>query len=117
MARKYERKPGHYAWNLEKCEEEIIINGYEEILRFIPSHQTWKVLFEANFYSHGNGIAFEDLEAINLVRRRRGFPVIVIRETDVYEYGRTPDKPLRSKQRLHVKEWFGDATQEDRQIG
>ena len=35
MARKYEYRPGHYAWNLEKCEEEMLIAAYEEVCRFI----------------------------------------------------------------------------------
>ena len=33
MARKYEYMPGRYAWNLEKCEEEVLIAAYDEICR------------------------------------------------------------------------------------
>jgi hypothetical protein len=104
MARRYEYMPGHHAWNLEKCEEEILIAGYEEICRFIPPDQRWKADFENHFFDHGNGVAVEFLDSINAVRRRRGLDVIVIRETDIYDYGRSPDKLLKSNHRRRVRE-------------
>jgi hypothetical protein len=50
MARRYEYRPARYAWNLEKCEEEILIAAFEEICRFIPPDQTWKADFENHFF-------------------------------------------------------------------
>ena len=41
MARKFEYMSGKYAWNLEKCEEEILIAAYDEIYQFIPPDQKW----------------------------------------------------------------------------
>jgi hypothetical protein len=115
MARKYECSPGRYAWNLEKCEEEVLIEAYDEIVGFIPPGQTWKANFENHFFETGNGVAADFLDAINAVRRRRGLDVIVIRETDVYEYGRSPDKLLKSNQRRRVRQELSDASADVRQ--
>ena len=54
--------PGRYAWNLERCEEEVLIATYDEICRFVPPEQRWKADFENHFFDHGNGIAVEFLE-------------------------------------------------------
>ena len=115
MARKFEYRPEHYAWHLEKCEEELFILAYEEICRFIPADQKWKTLFEINFFDQGWGLSFEDLESINSVRRRRGLLDVVVRETGVYEYGRTPDKQMKSNQRRQVREDLKDLSDEMRQ--
>jgi hypothetical protein len=104
MARMFEGCPGRYAWNLEKCEEEILIAGYDEILRFIPADQTWKAEFEYHFFDRGNGLAFESLDAINGVRRRRGLAEIVIRESMIYDYARSTDRLLKAHQRREVRE-------------
>ena len=108
MARKFEYGPGRYAWNLETCEEEILIAGYQEIYQYIPSDQTWKTLFENRFFDHGNGLSAEFLTAINTVRRRRALELITIRETDVYDYGRSSNKHLKATQRRQVREELSD---------
>ena len=104
MGLMFECCPGRHAWNLEKCEEEVLIAGYDEILRFIPADQTWKAEFEYHFFDRGNGLAFESLAAINGVRRRRGLDEIVIRETMIYDYARSTDRLLRAQQRREVRE-------------
>jgi hypothetical protein len=115
MARKYEYMLGRYAWNLERCEEEVLIAAYDEISRFIPPEQRWKAGFENHFFDHGNGIAVEFLDSINAVRRRRGLEVIVILETDVYDYARSPDKLFKSNQRRRVREELNKASVDVRQ--
>jgi hypothetical protein len=95
MARKFEYGPGRYAWNVETCEEEILIAAYGEICQFIPADQTWKVEFKNHFFDHGNGLAVGDLDSINAVRRRRGLNVIEIREMDIYDYARSLDRRAR----------------------
>jgi hypothetical protein len=115
MARKYEYMPERYAWNFEKCEEEVVIAAYDEICRFIPPDLTWKADFETHFFDHGNGVAVEFLDLINAVRTRRGLAVIAIRETDVYDYGRTPDKLLKSNQRRRVRDELTNARLDVRQ--
>ena len=45
----------------------------------------------------------------------RGLSLITICETTVYEYGRTPDKLLKSNQRRHAREWLSAASPEMRQ--
>src|SRR5947209_7467699 len=92
MARKYEYNSGRYAWNLEKCEEVVLVAGYDEICRFIAPEQTWRTEFENHFFDHGNGIAVEFLDQINAVRKRRGLSSILITETDIYDYARSHDK-------------------------
>ena len=62
MARKFEYKPGGFAWNPEKCEEIVVIAGYDEIARYVPPDQVWKVEFENHFFGHGNGLAFDHLD-------------------------------------------------------
>jgi hypothetical protein len=115
MARKYEIGPGRYAWNLETCEEEILIAAYDEARQFISPGQTWKAAFENHFFDHGNGVAVEFVDAINSVRRRRGLTVLVIRETDVFDYGRCADKLLKSNQRRRVREELSTASANVRQ--
>ena len=104
MARKFEYATGHYAWNLETCEEEILIAAYGEICQFISDDQTWKAEFENHFFDHGNGLAVGHLDSINAVRRRRVLDIIVIRETDIYDYARSRDKLLKSNQRRRIRE-------------
>jgi hypothetical protein len=115
MARKYEYTPGRHAWNLEKCEEEVLIAAYEEICRFIPPEQRWKIEFENHFFDHGNGVAVEFLDSVNAARRRRGLDAIVIRETDVFDYARSPDKLLKSSHRRRVREELRDARMDVRE--
>jgi hypothetical protein len=115
MARKYEARPGWYAWNLEQCEEEILIAAYDEICRFIPDGQTWKYGFERRFFDHGEGVAVDFVDFINVVRKRRGLPLIVIRETTVYEYGRSPDKSVKSNLRRRIREELSSLSADDRQ--
>jgi hypothetical protein len=110
MGRKYEYMIGRYAWNLEKCEEEILIAAYDEICRVIPPSQTWKADFENHFFDHGNGVSVEFLDSINAVRRRRGLGVIVIRETDIYDYGRSTDKLFKSNHRRRVQDELKNAS-------
>jgi len=96
MAQKFEFSGG-YAWNVEQCEELLLIAGYEEIYRYIPADQPWKHEFETHFFEIGDGVAAEFVEAINAVRKRCELEVIVIRETNLYEYGRSPDKRIKSR--------------------
>jgi hypothetical protein len=104
MARKWEIAPGQYAWNFEECEEVILVAGYEEIKPYIPPDQTWVVEFENHFYQHGNGVAFRFVDEINAVRRRQILPKLEFRETDVYDYGRSTNKLMKSERRQRVRE-------------
>jgi hypothetical protein len=114
MGRIFETCPGRHAWNLEKCEEEVLIAGYDEILRFIPADQTWKAEFEYHFFDRGNGLAFEALAAINGIRREHALDTIVIRETDIYDYGHSTDRLLKAHRRRQVWEEFKSASAEVR---
>ena len=109
MARKWEISPGQYAWNFEECEELILIAGYEEIKPYIPPDQTWTAEFENHFYQHGNGVAFRFVDEINAVRRRQVLPKLEFRETDVYDYGRSANKLMKSERRQRVREEVGSA--------
>jgi hypothetical protein len=104
MARKWEIAPGQYAWNFEECEEYVLIAGYEEIKPYIPPDQTWVVEFENHFYQHGNGVAFRFIDEINAVRRRQVLPKLEFRETDVYDYGRSTNKLMKSERRQRARE-------------
>ena len=114
MAQKFEI-PGGYAWNVEQCEELLLIAGYEEIYRYIPADQTWKHEFETHFFEIGDGVAAEFVEAINAVRKRCELEVIVIRETNLYEYGRSPDKRIKTNNRRRIREELNDASADERQ--
>jgi hypothetical protein len=104
MARKWEISPGQYAWNFEECEELVLVGGYEEIKPYIPPDQTWAVEFENHFYQHGNGVAFRFVDEINAVRRRQILPKLEFHETDVYDYGRSSNKLMKSERRQRVRE-------------
>src|SRR5579863_9364053 len=115
MARKYEYMPNRYAWNPEKCEEVLLIAAYHEISRYIPPGQPWKAEFENHFFEHGNGIAFEFLDHINAELRRRGRFKVEIKETDLYDYGRSPDKLLKSNHRQRLLDEISSASVDIRQ--
>jgi hypothetical protein len=115
MARKFEYTQQRFAWNPEKCEEEIIIAAYDEIVSFIPADQKWNAEFENHFCDHGNGLTVETCDAINAVRRRRGLGIIVMRETDVYDYARFADKLLKSNQRRRIRDELKAASLDVRQ--
>lgn len=115
MARKFEISPNRHAWNLEGCEELLLIAGYEEISRYIAPGQPWKAMFENHFFEHGNGVSFESLDNINAERRRHGLPKIEIRETDIYDYARSRDKLLKSNQRQRLRDEITSASVDVRQ--
>jgi hypothetical protein len=70
---------------------------------------------ENHFFDHGNGVAAEFLDAINVVRKRRGLDVILIRETNIFDYARSPDKLVKSNHRLRVREELRNASVNMRQ--
>lgn len=104
MARKWEITPSQYAWNFEECEELVLVAGYEEIKSYIPPGQTWAIEFENHFYQHGNGVAFRYVDEINAVRRRQILPKLEFQETDVYDYGRSANKLMKSERRQRLRE-------------
>jgi hypothetical protein len=110
VARKWEISAGQYAWNFEECEELVLIAGYEEIRLCIAPDQTWVAEFENHFYQHGNGVAFRFVDEINAVRRRQILPKLEFRETDVYDYGRSTNKLMKSERRQHVREEISTAS-------
>ena len=115
MARKFEYLPGRYAWNPEKCEEVLLISGYDEVSCYIPPDQPWKEEFENHFFEHGNGISFEYLHHINAERRRRGLLTIEIRETDIFDYARSRDKLFKSNHRQQLRVDISSASVDVRQ--
>ena len=110
MARKWEITPSQYAWNFEECEEVVLIAGYEEIKSLIPPGQTWAVEFENHFYQHGNGVAFRYVDEINSIRRRQILPKLEYHETDVYDYGRSANKLMKSERRQRVRDEINGAS-------
>ena len=114
MGRMWELKPDHYAWNLERCEELLLIAGYEEIKPFILNTESWIADFENHFYQHGNGVAFYFVDYINAARRRKNLPKMVFLETDVVEYGRSSDKMMKSEHRQRVRDELAAASTDDR---
>ena len=104
MARKWEITTNQFAWNFEECEETVLIAAYEEIKGQIPSGQAWAVEFENHFYQHGNGVAYRYIDEINAVRRRAVLSKIEFQETDVYEYGRSSNKLMKSERRQRVRD-------------
>ncbi len=114
MGRMWELKPDHYAWNLERCEELLLIASYEEIKPFIVNIENWVADFENHFYQHGNGVAFYFVDHINAARRRKTLPKLAFSETDVFEYGRSPDKMMKSEHRQRVRDELAAATTDER---
>jgi hypothetical protein len=104
MARKYEIGPDYFAWNLEQCEEVVLIATFEETKKFIPPGEIWQTEFENHFFIHGNGIAQTYIDQLNAVRRRHGLDRFELRETDLSDYGRTPNKQFRSETRNRIRQ-------------
>jgi len=89
MARKFETRPGKYAWNPERCEEILIIAAYNEITGFLTPQERWLERdFEYHFYQTGAGIGLHLLTGINKVRKRRNLQPIVLRERACSDYAR-----------------------------
>jgi hypothetical protein len=115
MGRKYEFASGKYAWNLEKCEEEVLIAGYEEIVPYIPPDQTSvKTEFENNFFATGNGVAIFYIDFINTVRKRRGLVPTFIRETQASDYVRSADRGERASNRCQTRQELRDLSEDER---
>ena len=104
MARKFEPRPGDFAWNLERCEEVVMVADYEEIAKFIEPATRWKPLFEMYFYDAGKAVLQKAIDEINGVRRRRGLPCIEFRETDIGDYARTRDDGAKAEQRRRLRD-------------
>lgn len=106
-------KPGSFAWNMERCEEILLIAAYEEIKPFIPAGEDWAASFENHFYQHGNAVAFYFIDDINAARRRKNLAKLDYKETDVLDYGRSPDKMMKSEFRQRSRrEWEAWSTDE-----
>jgi len=115
VARKWEINTGIYAWNMELCEELVLIAGYEEIRPNIAPGSKWPDEFENHFYQHGNGIACYLLDEINAVRRRLVLPRLDYQETDVLEYGRSTNKLMKSETRRRLRAEINSASIDIRQ--
>lgn len=113
MARKYEFS-NTPAWNLEQCEEVVLIDAYLEVEPFIKPTDSWRVEFENHFFTHGNGIAASFIDQINAVRRRKGLETIEIKETDISDYARAPNKQLKSETRKRVLDDLRKASTDER---
>jgi hypothetical protein len=104
MARKYAFGTNRFAWNLNRCEEILIITAYNEIARFVPPDLEWLHEFEHIFYDAGKGIGFHLLAAINEVRKRKRLKPLVLRETDIGPNERRLDSTLRAKERRRLRD-------------
>jgi hypothetical protein len=104
MARKYRyRRTGeHFGWNMNECEERLLIAAYEEVAPRMPETVA-KREFIMNFYENGKGVIFPNVDHINATRRRVGFEPVTFIETDVDSYGRVgalpDDARLKSERR------------------
>ena len=87
MAHKYPY-PGGYAWNLEQCEEEIVIAAYVEILRLISPKDTWIRRLNYYFLERGDGLSCEYLDKINAACISCGLEQIEFRETECLNLNR-----------------------------
>ena len=116
MGRKYEFAHGKLAWNLNRCEETVLIAAYEEIARFIPPTDKWRwqFRFEDRFYEKGDGVGFNFIQDINANRKRKGLKALDFAETDVSEMYRNANKAERANRRCELREQLVDMTPEDR---
>jgi hypothetical protein len=114
MAGKYEYMLGCYAWNLDKCEEEVFIAGYLEISAVIPPGQIWQRRLEYYFFERGEGLAFESLNEVNAVRVHHGLERIEIGETRLGDYALSRDKAMKSQRRCQIRTEFKEANAEVR---
>lgn len=109
MGRKWRIGGNLFGWNFDPCEETLLIASYEEVKPYIPANQTWKLEFEQRYFHGGDGVAQSVIDNINVERRRKNLDLLEFRETDVGDYARDPDKPMKAKRRremqAEVLEW------------
>jgi hypothetical protein len=110
MARKYEAIPGFYCWNLEKCEEEIVIAALGEISGLIPLGQKWRWTLQDYFFERGKGFADEALSGINRIRADHDLEPVQIRETAVGDYALSRDELMKSQRRHQIREELREAS-------
>jgi hypothetical protein len=114
MGRKYEPKPNFYVWNFEQCEEVVLIDAYIDACQHVAASEPFKQEFDNHFFHHGNGVAFSLIDQINAIRRRRALGPIQFVETDVFDYGRSPDKMMKSETRKRLLEELKTASTDER---
>lgn len=112
MARKYEPFQGGFAWACERCEETVIIAGYDEVERFISPNTKWKHEFENAFFERGLGLLADYLDEINIIRKAKELPLIELKKTNVYDYARDPDRATKIEARTNIRRELREASKE-----
>lgn len=109
MGRKYEYKTGtqtFHGWGMERCEEQVFIAYWHEVKHRIPAVEGWGRVLEDHFYVHGNGIGLNYVDSMNRLRRRCDLDELEIHETDIYEYGRNPNRTWKAAQRRDMRDHY-----------
>src|SRR3977135_348392 len=104
MARKFPVTMGKWAWSPDRCEEVVLIQGYQEIRPYIAPNENWRAEFEMNFYERGAALGFHHLAMVNAARKRKGLRPIVFLETDISVYAREKDRALRGQRRCELRD-------------
>src|SRR6266481_459723 len=110
MARKYEYRPGCYAWNLEQCEEELFIAVYVRISPFISPDQQYMV--EHYFFERGDGLSDGCVDEVDALCKHHGLEPIEFTETGIDGYALSRDKPMKSQRRRQIRDEFAHTSDE-----
>jgi hypothetical protein len=103
MARYFEIGSNRLAYNMERCEEVVLIDAYLKVRDRLQATSQTRNDFDYYFFSQGQGIAAAVIDGLNLELRRAGFPALEFPETTVYDYGRTSDRTWKAQQRAKIK--------------
>jgi hypothetical protein len=92
------------AYNMERCEEVVLIDAYLKIVSRMALTDNLRVEFDYYFFDKGSGIAADTIDGLNVHLKRIGQPVLEFPETVVFDYGRNPDKVWKASQRAAIRQ-------------
>src|SRR5260221_2898566 len=92
------------AYSLERCEEVVLLDAYLQVARRIPPDQSYfRSQFEKHYFEIGNGVAQSFVDQLNSHLRRCRIPEVIIRETEISDYGRNPDRSMKADRRQQLR--------------
>jgi len=104
VARYFEFPNGGLAYCLERSEEVVLIDGYLTAKAHTPPDQQWPNEFHLYYFTQGKGVAASFVDRINHTLGRIGKPTIVFAESNVFEYGRNPDRMFKATERAKIRD-------------
>ena len=116
MGRKFEVGAGRQflVWNLEQCEEVVLIDAWMKVLPRIPKTETWTLDFEYRMFERGDHISERHIDSVNRHLCRIGLDKVEFKETNPSDYIRHFDKNRAAKCRRDILDHLKSISPEER---